>query len=423
MSRPNRAGWTAPRRAVVVGAGMVGLATAWFLRERGLEVTVLDRAGVAAGSSWGNAGWLSPSLARPLAEPALLRAVPPALFDPNASLRIPVRPDPELLGFLARFAMRCTRRAWAQAMAALVPLNRLALPTFDELADQVTNRVPECGGQAVTHQAPIMAAFEHPEQAEQWCHELELMSDAGQAVTITEATPTPLLSPRVRTVLRLEGQRFIDPGGFVAALANAVRAGGGQIVDGVTVCAVAPVNHELEVRTTGGEPYRADAVVLATGAWLPRLARALGVRTRVQAGRGYSFSVAVERPPETPIYLPAVRVACSPYRGRLRVTGTMELRRADAPPDWNRVRAIVRSAKPLLAEVDWSDRRDPWLGPRPMTPDGLPLVGATALPGVYVSGGHGMWGMTLGPITGRLLAEQISTGETPAELRPFDPLR
>lgn len=226
MSRSGGAGWAAPRRAVVVGAGMVGLATAWFLRERGLEVTVLDRAGVAAGSSWGNAGWLSPSLARPLAEPTLLRAMAPALLDPGASLRIPVRADPELLAFLVRFTTRCTRQAWTRAMAALVPVNRLALRAFDEL----TEDMPDGGDQAVTRRAPIVAAFEHAAQAEQWRDELELMARAGQAVTVTEAAARqPLLSPRVRTVLRLEGQRFIDPGGFVAALADAVRARGGRI--------------------------------------------------------------------------------------------------------------------------------------------------------------------------------------------------
>ena len=112
-------GTTPPRSAVVVGAGMVGLATAWHLQERGVEVTVLDRSGVAAGASWGNAGWLTPGMAMPLADPSLWSYAPKALLDPTAPLHIPARLDPRLWTFLARFALHATAGAWRRAMAAL----------------------------------------------------------------------------------------------------------------------------------------------------------------------------------------------------------------------------------------------------------------------------------------------------------------
>jgi D-amino-acid dehydrogenase len=143
----------------------------------------------------------------------------------------------------------------------------------------------------------------------------------------------------------------------------------------------------------------------------------------VQAGRGYSFTVPVDHPVPGPIYLPDVRVACTPYQGGLRVAGTMEFRDPDAPAVEARLNAIIASARPLLRGVRWEDRTDVWVGPRPVTPDGRPLIGATDAPGVYVGGGHGMWGLAHGPATGRLLAEQITTGKQPAALREFDPLR
>lgn len=168
---------------------------------------------------------------------------------------------------------------------------------------------------------------------------------------------------------------------------------------------------------------RGDAVVLATGAWLPSLAAPLGVRTRVQAGRGYSFTVKTDEPVETPIYLPARRVACTPYQGRFRIAGTMEFRGPDEPLQPRRIDAILASVRHLFQGVDLDDRHDEWVGSRPVTPDGLPLVGATRTRGVYVAGGHGMWGMVLGPATGRALAHLVTTGETPEEIRAFDPLR
>ena len=166
-----------------------------------------------------------------------------------------------------------------------------------------------------------------------------------------------------------------------------------------------------------------DAVVVATGAWLSQMAREFGVKRVVQAGRGYSFSVAVDDLPNGPVYFPAARVACTPVGDRLRVAGMMEFRKPEAALDHRRIQAIVEAARPLLKGADLDHRQDEWVGSRPCTSDGLPLIGATKSSKVFVAGGHGMWGITLGPVTGRLLAEQIVTGVAPSQLAPFDPLR
>ena len=166
-----------------------------------------------------------------------------------------------------------------------------------------------------------------------------------------------------------------------------------------------------------------DAAVVTTGAVLGELAAQFGVRRPVQAGRGYSFSVPAERMPAGPLYFPTQRVACTPLDGRLRVAGMMEFRRPGDALDPRRIAAIVDAVRPMLTGVDLDDRRDEWVGSRPCTPDGLPLIGATAAPRVFVAGGHGMWGIVLGPITGQLVAQAVLKGEIPAELMPFDPLR
>ncbi|MBX9919838.1 MAG: FAD-binding oxidoreductase, partial [Mycolicibacterium frederiksbergense] len=146
------------------------------------------------------------------------------------------------------------------------------------------------------------------------------------------------------------------------------------------------------------------------------------VRVPIRAGRGYSFTVPVDRPMPGPIYLPTVRVACTPYRGAMRVAGTMEFRGPDEPVVDARVRSIVDSAAGLLDGVRWEARSDVWVGPRPVSADGLPVIGQIST-GLYVAGGHGMWGLAHGPVTGRLLTEQITTGKQPEALRAFDPLR
>jgi D-amino-acid dehydrogenase len=405
-----------PRRVVVAGAGMVGLATAWFLQEHGAEVTVLDRSGVGAGASWGNAGYLAPVMAVPLPEPALLREGLRGLLDPASPLHLSPRLRPATLAFLLRFASRSTSRTWRAALAALTPLDRGALGAFDELATG--------GVAAPTHEAPVLIGFPAPGADAGLRHELARVRAAGQDVRLTALPDVgPPFSDRIRTVLSLDGQRYLDPGRYLAALADSVRARGGRVVAGARVRAIRFGPAGLQVDTWADPPEPADAVVVATGAWLPELARPLGVRLPVQAGRGYSVSAGVHEPVAHPVYLPAARVALTPLGDRVRVTGTMEIAHRDAPFDGRRMAAIVRSVAPYLHGVDLTDLRDPWVGPRPLTPDGLPLIGATRMPGVHVAGGHGMWGITLGPVTGALLARRLMTADPVPELDPFDPLR
>ena len=222
--------------------------------------------------------------------------------------------------------------------------------------------------------------------------------------------------------LAVKGSRYINPGDYVRAIGEAVVSGGGTVRSGVHVQAVARRGTRVVVEAAG-EEIEADAVVLANGAWLNSLAGPHGVSMPVRAGRGYSFTVDTPTPPAGPIYLPGARSACTPYQGALRVTGMMELDDVDAPASPGRIETICRGIEPFYRGVDMRTRRDGWVGARPITPDGLPLIGATRTPGVYIAGGHGMWGVTLGPLTGQLLAPLITEGRKAPALEAFNPLR
>jgi D-amino-acid dehydrogenase len=410
-----------PRDVAVVGAGMVGLATAWFLQESGVRVTVYERDRVAAGASWGNAGWLTPGMVAPLPEPAVLRYGLKAVLDPSSPVYLPLRADAGLLRFLASFVRHSTHRQWRRGMAALAPMSARALGAFDTLA---------AGGVAAgtRRSEPFLAVYRTEREREGLLAELRHAQEAGQDVgfaTVMGAEARamePVLTRTAGAAVRISGQRYLNPPEFVASLADAVRAQGGQIVEGSAVRDLTDTGDGVVVTTDAGD-RRHDAVVVATGAWLGALCRRFGVRRPVQAGRGYSFSVPVERMPSGPLYFPVERVACTPLGDRLRVAGMMEFRRPDEPLDPRRIAAIVDAVRPFLTGVDLDDRRDEWVGSRPVTPDGLPLLGRTTSPHVFVAGGHGMWGIVLGPVTGMLMADAVLKGEVPAELRPFDPLR
>jgi D-amino-acid dehydrogenase len=408
-----------PRSAIVVGAGIVGLSTAWFLQERGVSVTVVDRVGVAAGASWGNAGWIAPSLSIPLNDPRMLRYALRSLPNRGGPVRVSPSIDPVLWRFLLRFVANCRESSWTRAVHDNLTLNHECMAAYDAL---VSN-----GVEASITDAPITALFRSSAEAEHLLEQMRRLRDAGQPSSTTELTRAelhelvPLASSAVTVGVQINGQRFIDPGGFVHALGRSVVERG-AVLETVDVADVGLSGNGVVVQPVNGPALTADVAVIATGAWLSKLVRRW-VRVPVQAGRGYSFTVPVERQVFGPIYLPDVRVACTPLNGKLRITSMMELRRPDAPASAGVVDGMVDATSQFLDGVRWAERDEIWVGPRPLSPDGRPLVGPVLDNRVFVAGGHGMWGMKQGPATGRLLAEQIITGKQPPGLRGFDPLR
>jgi D-amino-acid dehydrogenase len=402
---------------------MVGLCTAWFLQEQGLDVTVLERATVAAGASWGNAGWVTPALVSPLPDPVILREGLRAIARRSPGVHVPLLPGPGLLAFLCAFARNCTPGRWEAGLASLGLLSQHALSSFDMLA---------AGGVrgAIAAGRPVLAAYPGTIQRAPLLAELRQISRLGGAAVDFDvldgdavARAEPVLTSAARAAVRIHGQRYLDPGSFVHALADSVRLRGAEIREHAGVTSVLADDRGVRLAGAAGES-RYDAVVLATGAWLGDLARSQGVRTRVQSGRGYSFCVPVQRLPAGPVYLPAQRLACTPTPdGRLRVAGVMEFRPPQAPLDRVRITRIAAGLHTMLAGADTTQRTREWVGSRPCTQDGLPVIGRTRSPRVFVAGGHGMWGITLGPVTGRLLAQAVATGSPAPELRPFSPLR
>jgi D-amino-acid dehydrogenase len=408
-------------RAAVIGAGIVGLSVAWFMQEEGFEVTVFDARGVAGGASAGNAGWITPGMVSPLPEPGVVGYALRSLVRRDSPLRVTPTALPATARFLASFAMNCTRARWKRSVGSLADICALALSSYDLL---------ERGGvTAELRPSPIVMAFGKAAEAVPVEHELRVIGEAGIALDVTELSQRelreerPVLSARARHGLKLAGQRYLQPLAYTKSLAASFRSRGGQITSGVRIDRVESARGGKLTVIGAGEKTAFDVAVLASGAWLSRLGKSAGVRPPLAAGRGYSFTVSTATPLAGPLYLPSLRVACTPVPGGMRLAGTMEFRSADAPLDRRRIDAIVRSAKDYLEGVGWASISDVWVGPRPVTADGLPLIGATRQAGVYVAGGHGMWGMTLGPATGRLLAEFIAKGERPAALRDFDPCR
>lgn len=395
------------QHVVIVGAGVVGLSVAWFLQEHGCSVTVVDRTGPGAGASHGNAGWAIPQRAVPLPEPAALREGVLSLFDPRGALHLPGWWRPQSWPFLLEFARNCTAIRSQRAQERMAQINDVAADALDQLTSS--------GLVGPIVSSPIIAAFADERDA---AH-LPVGADLSRLEHGEARALAPLLNNAAKVTVRMNEARSVEPALFVESLAADVLRRGGDIA----IADIASITPGPTAITADGRRLDGDAVVVATGARLGAWSRTLGLHVPIAAGRGYSFVVPTDEPVPSPVYLPAQRLACTPVDGGLRVAGIMEIVRPEAAPSPCRFEQMAQAGAELLGGLDWEARRDEWWGDRPLTADGLPLIGQSKIEGVFVAGGHGMWGVTQGPVTGRLVADLIATGSSVPTLDAFSPLR
>ena len=404
----------------VVGGGVVGLWTAHHLHAAGLGVTVLERDRVGSGASRGNAGQVCPALTLPLPEPGIVAASLRTLYRRDSALYVPPQASLELARFLLGFARSARAAPFAAGAGALRELGRDAVADYRELqATGIDLRLDD---------RPYLHVHDSHEAAETARRRLERLAgdrfDVADSVLASRQLGAlePCLNGDSAGYL-VGGQLTLEPSALVDGLAARLRAGGVEIREGARVTALDPRADAVTVITSEGR-LEADAVVLAAGIWSAALAATIGERLPIFPGKGYSFNIRIDDAPRHPILLDAAHVVMTPLRDGTRIAGTMELDRRHDRFDRRRVEAIVAAARPYLRGARWEQRWAEWVGPRPMTPTGLPLIGRIGDSGrAFVAAGHNMYGVTLAPATGRAIAQLIARGRSEVDLAPFAPPR
>ena len=405
----------------IVGGGVIGVATADLLAARGARVVLLERGEVASGASYGNAGWISPSHGTPLPAPGVIGQALRWLLDPESPFYVKPRLDLALARWLLGFLRASTA---ARARATLRANRELILASLERYA-KLAGEGLEFGF------APhgLVVACESDDGLAKARHELELIRANGGEGAPLSADELRARVPRVAASLRggvwFPQDAHLDPARLVRGLAARAAARGASIATGQEV-----LGFELDGRriarivATRGD-FRADQVVLAAGAWSPALATQLGLRIPVQAAKGYS--VLVRRPADfadVPVLLSEAKVAVTPLGDALRFAGTLELAGVDLSVNARRVGAILRAVDRFIPGLRAGERLETWRGLRPLTPDDRPILGRPrALANLIVATGHGMSGISMGPISAQLVAE-LCAGEPPSlPLDPFAPDR
>jgi D-amino-acid dehydrogenase len=407
---------------LIIGGGVIGVCSAYYLAERGARVTLLEQGEIAAGSSFGNAGFFVPSHSVPLAAPGALADGLKWMLDPESPFYVRPRFDLDLFKWILRFGLASRDGPMRRGIPILRDLSMASGELFKHLSalDDLDFDYEHKG---------MLTAFKTGRGLEHGAAEARLLGEFGVRADVLDAEQAHKYEPALRAEV-IGGVYFPDdahmnPAKFVLGLAERLEARGVRIERNTEVLGFETADKKVTFVKTHRGDFRAGQVILAAGAWSPAVARDLRLKIPVQAANGYS--VTIPRPeggPALPLILGEARVAVTPMGGLLRFAGTLELAGLDLSINQRRVDAIARAAESYLQIERIQPNDEPWRGLRPCTPDGLPILGRTrAYENLIVATGHAMLGMSLGPITGKLVA-QIAFGEKlELNLHPLRPER
>ena len=412
-------------RIAVIGGGVIGTCVAYYLARRGAAVTLVERGEIAGAASRGNAGMISPGHA-PINGPGRVAQALRSLKDPLSPLFVAPRWDPDLFRWLWSFARHCSQSQLEAGTAALAPLGLATPALFDELLNGEAldcDYRPSGYLEVCRTQAGLAAA--RREAALIGRH--GFLTEELSAAELREREPA-IREDVVGGIAHADGST-VNPSRFVTELAAAAARPGAVIRTGTVIERIEVEGEQVTgVRTADGERIDASVVVVATGSYGGGPLEPPGLALPIQPAKGYHEDRSPGLPGTPALAMPCLLVErsvfCTPMDDFVRFAGTLEFSglNHDIRPD--RLEQLMRSASLYFDGVTHADPLDVWVGLRPCTPDGLPAIGLLpGIEGLFAATGHGMLGLTLGPVTGKLLAERILDGRSSLPLGQFDPGR
>lgn len=408
-------------KAVVIGGGIMGLSSAYYLNQAGWQVTVLDKDDFLNNCSYGNAGYVCPSHFIPMATPGIVKQGLKWMLNAQSPFYV----QPRLSGALIDWGLKFMRSATAEKVAAAaVPLRDIAIISQHEY--EAWTKIPSFNF-SYEHKG-LLEIFQTQKVAEHASHTVEKGRQLGLDVELLSYEALKQLEPQTKIngigAIFFKCDAHLYPQKLMSGLISLLQQRGVQLLGGEEVVDFEKAQGLVKNVKTKKNTYGADAVVIATGSWSRELAALLQTRIPLMPGRGYSITLE-----DSPYHLnhPAIlvegRTAVTPMDGnKIRFGGTMEITSTSTPPRMNRVLGILNAVKSFLPEFDipLPDPGKIWYGYRPCSADGLPYIGRTKKwKNVVVATGHSMLGLSLGAGTGKMVSQIINEQPVSMDISPF----
>lgn len=401
------------KRVIVMGGGIVGLCSAYYLRQSGHEVVILERSAETCthSASQGNAGFICPSHFTPLSAPGVISQGLKWMLDAKSPFYIKPRFSLELAKWLWQFSKHATKTHVTNAAPVLLQLNQISRALYGEL-----HQLPDLDFDYQEKGLMMMYKTEHCKD-----EEIALATVAGSYGIETEILDAEELQARNPNItcdviggVLYPGDSSLQPDILHDRLTKHIKGLGVEMVYNAEITSIKHAGNTISAVMVGDRAYSADEYVLSSGSWSPVLVKGLKINIPIQAGKGYNLTIPqVPKQISTPALLCEARMAVSPLGDRMRIGGTMEIAGLNKTISPKRVEGLMEAIPRYFPEFreEWVKGIEPWVGFRPCTPDGLPYVGRFKNYSNFTAAtGHAMLGLSLAPVSGKMVS-QIVNGE------------
>jgi len=409
-------------KTVIIGGGVIGLFSAYYLNKSGWEVDIIDQGDLSDNCSYGNAGMITPSHFIPLAAPGMIEQGIRWMFDSKSPFYVKPSLNPELIGWGLKFLKSATRKHVDRSAGALRDISVMSKLLFQEFEkDSKIDFGLEDKG--------ILMLFKTPKFVEEEKHMAEQAINLGLDAQYLSPEECRQLQPGVEMdilgAVHYHCDAHLYPNKLMRGLIKYI-----ENAKGVTIyrnTEIVKILHEAGKITSVNskdKEFKGDAYVVAGGAWSPGIARLAGLKVPLMPGKGYSFMVPQEESKQMtiPSILCEARVAITPMNGSIRYGGTMEVGKINNNINMSRVQGIVESVPKYLPNFkpEMPQQKDIWFGFRPVSPDGMPYIGlSNKYQNLAVATGHAMIGLGLGPATGKIISQVLNGQLTEMNITPF----
>ena len=408
---------------VVVGAGIIGLACAHYLKQKNFDVTVIDQGTIGSGCSFGNCGYICPSHIMPLAAPGMIGKGLKSMLTPQSPFRIKPQLRLAFYNWLFQFALRCNNKHVLNTSRHLKNILDFSREEFNFLFEHhpMTAEWKETG---------LLYVFRSEKGLDNFCktndfltNQFDLPAQLIEGHRLTDFEPT-LISGLAGAYL-YPNDAHLNPRNFVLSWSKYLKMCGVKFIENCRVDTIQKEKHAIKSLSSSKGEITAEKFVIATGAWSTRFAKQLGTKIPIEPGKGYS--VTIPKPHNNlslPILFPEHSVGLTPLDDLLRIGSMMEFSGYDKHIPEHKIGYLFKTADAFLKEPLQKRKKQIWYGWRPMTWDSLPIIGhVPQLKNTLLATGHNMLGVTLAPATGKLVAELINEEHTSIDVTPYAPNR